>query len=298
MSKPYERLSCEQGSAEWKAERLRRVTASNVAAVLGISQYKTALEYFDELTTGIEPEVSGHKQTLFEIGHKAEIKGREYAEGYYGSAFPPAVLISTKCQDLMASLDGFSEEHNVIFEAKYAGRDTISKMRSEPGWIRPDHEAQVQAQLLVSGAVKCVYFAMDPDGEAAVAEVLPSVEYHERISQAVAAFMLDLRAGKAPEPTDRDWHTPVDEGFKTLVELKAIADEAAARYDDARKALVEKYKSYARVRSSGVMLYRSYVSGNVDYSKIEALKSIDLDAYRKPGRVQYNVKIEKKGGTL
>ena len=278
--KLYQKLELVQGSQEWKAERLKYTTASNVAALFGLSPYKTKLQYFEELTTGTEPEIDSAKQMLFDIGHNAEIKGREYVEGHYGAAFPAAVIISTACPDLLASLDGFNEEHNAIFESKYVGRDVLAKMRAEPGWIKPEHECQVQAQLLASGAAKCIYFALDPDGEAAVLEVLPNLEYQRDIAEAVTKFMADVRAGIAPEPSDRDWHDPQDEAFKTLAELKRQADAAADAFDAAKGELIKKYENHTRIRAGGVTMVRTITKGNIQYAKVPQLKNVIREVSR------------------
>ena len=293
---PYQKLDLIQGSPEWRAERQKQPTASNVPAILGISPYKTKLQYFEELTIGASEEVSDAKQKLFDIGHNAEAKGREYIEGHYGAAFPAMVVLSIQCPDLLASLDGFNEQHNVIFEAKYVGRDVITKMRSEPGWLPAHHEAQIHAQLLATGASKCIYFALDPDGEAAVFEVLPNADYMRDIAAAVTQFMSDLREGKVPEPSEKDFYTPADERFKTLAELKAQAEAADAAFNEMKDKLTKEYEQYVRIRAGGVTVTRSVRQGNIQYAKIPVLKNINLEQYRgKPSSV-VTVRLDKKAG--
>lgn len=295
MAKPYLKLELVQGSEEWRLERLKRVTGSNVSALFDLNPYKTKLQYFEELLLGEEPEITDSQRMLFEIGHSAEGKGRDYAEKTYGMKFPAMVLLAADLEDLMVSLDGFNEDHLITFEAKYVGRDVIKRMREEPGWIKPDHYCQVQAGLRVTGAKKCIYFAMDPDGEAATLEVLADPAYQLEITEAVKQFIADVRAGKAPEPSDRDWHEPNDPAFAELAEIKRKADEFEARLKKGREDLLSKYRGSPRLRGGGIMLYRSYVKGNVDYSKVPQLRNVNLDRYRKPGREQYTLKLTKKG---
>jgi len=293
---PYQKLELIQGSEEWKAERLKHITASNVPAIMGLSPYKTKLQYFEELMGGEAEVISDAKQTLFDIGHNAEAKGREYVEGHYGATFPAVVVISTTCPDLLASLDGFNEEHGVIFESKYVGRDVLKRIREEKGWLPAHHECQIQTQLLATGAKMCVYFVLDPDGEAAVLEIQPNPEYMRDLAQAITQFMAGLREGKAPEPSDRDWHTPADERFATLAELKRKADEAAAAFDTHKEQLTKEYEEYKRIRSGGVTVVRSVRAGNIQYAKIPMLKNVNLEQYRGKSSVSVTVRLEKKSG--
>src|SRR5690606_33143371 len=102
------------------------------------------------------------------------------------------------------------------------------------------------------------------------------------------------RKGVLPEPSDRDFHTPDDERFKNLFELKRAADEYAAKYDELRKQIIGDYKNYSRVRAHGVDVIKVKKSGNVDYKSIPVLKGIDLEKYRKPGREEFQVRFTKK----
>ncbi len=295
-ARSYERLELIQGTPEWLERRLKHATASNVPAIMGLSPYKTKLQYFEELTIGTSEEISDAKQKLFDIGHNAETKGREYLESHYGATFPPAVVVSIACPDLLASLDGFNEDADVIYESKYVGRDVLKRIREEKGWMPAHHECQIQAQLFATGAKMCVYFVLDPDGEAAVLEVLPNPDYMRDIAQAVTQFMKDVREGKAPDPSDKDFFTPADERFATLAELKRMADQAAEAFDALKEAVVEEYKDYKRIRAGGVTVTRSVRVGNIQYAKIPMLKNVNLEQYRGKPSVSVTVRLEKKAG--
>src|SRR5690606_34896006 len=187
----------------------------------------TALQLGEEKLAGVEPELTQAQEALFEIGHSAEREGRNWCRENLKFEFAPAVLLSTKVPDLLASLDGFVESEGLLFECKYVGRKVLREIKD--GTIPAHHLCQVQAQLLVADGNMCVYFATDPDGESAVVEVRPDAAYQDTIGEAVTNFMENIRKGVLPEPSDRDFHTPDDERFKNLFELKRAADEYAAK---------------------------------------------------------------------
>lgn len=283
------KYTIKQGTSEWLQLRSEFITASNVAAIFGASPYKTALQYFEEFVTGTPEKFDANKQTLFDIGHNAEEKARVYVEQTFNASFPPAVVSS---DHLLASLDGFNEAANVIFESKYVGFKALEELR-QTNRLPDHHELQVQTQLLVSGADKCIYFAMNPNGEAAIVEVLPNADTMHTIKKVTKEFWDNLKSGKAPEPSDRDWHQPQDPRFAELAQLKIAADAAALAFDIAKQQLVEEYAKYARIRAGGITITRTVSKGNVNYSKIPELKSIDLEQYRAKDRVAYTVRLVK-----
>lgn len=210
MNTPYEVLLVEQGSDVWLQERLKHVTASQVPIVLGLSPYQTAVQLLEEKLTGKEADVSTFKQILFQKGHNAELAAREWVEASLKIKFPPSVIVSKTCPDLLASLDGFNEEANIILEAKFMGAKALEEVKK--GGLKPHHECQIQAQLLASGAEKCIYFATTEEGDSAILGIKPDPEYANNISKAVSEFMGSVLALKARKQEY--------ENFKAVVEQK------------------------------------------------------------------------------
>lgn len=190
MNSHYEILDVEQGTDKWKQERLKWVTASQAPSIMNLSPYQSAVELLKEKITGKEADVSGYKQVLFQKGHDAELAAREWVESHLNIKFPPSVVLSKRCNGLLASLDGFNQEKNIILEAKFMGVAALSDVKA--GKIKPHHACQVQAQLLATGAEKCIYFATTPSGDSAVIDIKPNAEYAQTIQKAVASFMVDL----------------------------------------------------------------------------------------------------------
>jgi putative phage-type endonuclease len=286
--KPFELLNLEQGSTEWKAERLKRCTASQVPVLFNLSPYQTTLQLFEEKILGEEAPTTKSQELLFARGHEAEAVGRKWVQEKLGVDFKPAVALSLTTPDLLASLDGFDLKRNIIFEAKYMGKESLENVKK--GIIKPNHAVQVQAQLLVTGAEKCVYFAMDGN-DAAMTDIYPD-NFQDDIPRVVEEFMKCVREGKAPEPSDRDFYSPDDERFKKLFELKLQADHASDEFDKLKAILAAEY-NHRRIKASGILMFRSVRKGNIQYGKIPDLKNIDLEQYRGKAIETISVKLEK-----
>lgn len=290
MKKLYELLNVQQNTPEWKARRLQHCTASQAPVLFDLSPYQTRLQLFEEKVLGLELTPTQSEEILFARGHKAEEIGREWIKKNLNLNIEPAVVVSTMIPDLLASLDGFEPDKGIIFEAKYMGKDNLEKVKK--GSVQPHHECQVQAQLLATGAEKCIYFGMD-GSSSAMLEILPDKKFQESIAQEIKAFMDCVREGVAPKPGERDFIDLNDPRLDLLRQAKLAAEKAEENYDKLRKEVIDAYKDIPRFRGYGIQVMRIFKKGNVDYSAIPQLKGVDLDKFRKAARTEFQVKLEK-----
>lgn len=287
----YQKLDLIQGTPEWLEARKKRITASQVPVLFDLSPYQTRLQLAEEKTSGLEAPVDEFKQRLFQKGHDAERAGRDWVQSNLGLTLLPLVLVSSETPELMASLDGMDEEKGVIFEAKYMGRDNLKRVDS--GDIPPHHLCQMQAQLKVSGAESCIYFAMDDDGNAVHHTIKPDSNYGRDIAEAAIKFMAQISRGEMPEPSERDFFTPNDPRFEELAKLHSQMKAISDQYDAMERMLLEEYGTYRRVKAGEVQITRYLQKGNVQYAKIPQLKGIDLDKYRAAPSERVRVTIKR-----
>src|SRR5574340_255327 len=153
-------LNLIQGSPEWLEHRRSHFNASDVPAMLGISPYKTRTQLLNEMATGITAEVDEGTQRRFDDGHRFEALARPLAEEIIGEPLSPVTGESGK---LSASFDGLTFMEDIAFEHKSMNGDLRGV--AGPATIPEHYRAQMEQQLLVSGAGKCLFMGTKWDSD-------------------------------------------------------------------------------------------------------------------------------------
>ena len=294
------KLELIQGTPEWLEARYNYVTASQVPVILNLSDHETPLGLFEEKIMRKELRDLSGKEILFARGHNAEDRGREYLKGK-GLVYEPAVVVSDRYPDFLASLDGLTADGQRMFEHKFVGKDVVAKLRSvshlppveAQKHIPADHYSQIQTGLMLSEAKVCDYFVSDPSGDSHWMEIFPEPEYQAFIEAEGKKFMECVRSGTPPEPGERDFVIVEDERFSILERLKADLDKLEAEFSGLKDQLVSEYRDKRRVQCRSVQIVSSLRKGNIDYSKVPTLRGIDLEKYRKPSTEVVSVRFKK-----
>jgi len=204
-------IGTQQGTNEWHAHRAQYFNASECAAMLGISPYKTRDELLREKATGLVPEVDDATQRRFGEGHRVEAFSRSIAEEKLGEELYPCVgiLEGTK---LSASFDGLTMDGITVWECKTMNT-TLHRVFTDNLPLPEHYYAQLEQQLLVSGADKAVFTAAAFDDNGTLREwgerhYTSSPELRQRILDGWAQFEKDLAAYQAqplppPKPTGK-----------------------------------------------------------------------------------------------
>lgn len=208
-----------QGSPEWLAHRANHFNASDAPAMLGVSPYKTRRQLLSEAATGITPEVDAATQQRFNLGHRLEALARPIAERIVGEPLYPVTGTNGRYS---ASFDGLTLGGETAFEHKALNAELRAALTTEMAEIPLHYRAQVEHQLLVSGADRCLFMASDFDASGALVE-----EHHrwiesdpvlrERIVAGWKQFEADLAAF---EPVPAAAPAPVGVAPETLPALR------------------------------------------------------------------------------
>lgn len=94
-------------------ERWRYIGGSDIAAIMGISPFKTRFQLLQEKARIVEPDFKGNEYT--EYGNVMEPLIRDYVNETLNRNFSPDVLIDG---DFRFNFDGLDKEHNEILEIK------------------------------------------------------------------------------------------------------------------------------------------------------------------------------------
>jgi putative phage-type endonuclease len=160
-------LTLQQGTPEWQAERAKCFTASEAPAMLGYSKYVTRSQLLKQKATGFAEEVGSAKQRLFNQGHDAEAAARPLVEEMIGQElFPTTGMLDVEGLPLLASFDGLTMDDSIAWETKLFNEKLASAVSSRT--LEPHYWAQIEQQLLVSGAEKCYFTTSDGTPERTV----------------------------------------------------------------------------------------------------------------------------------
>lgn len=278
----------EQNSPAWEAWRQTRFGASDAAAMLGISSYKTRAQLLRE-KQGVSTKISDYQRELYAAGHAAEKAILPHLEDLAGQPITPCVYEGE--DRIAASLDGVNFESTLIIEHKLLRDSDASRRRfnmAARGELAEHDMAQVQQQLMVSGAEKCWFVVSDgtPDNMA-IADVFPDAAWFTRIKEGWAQFAHDLEAtaDEVPQILAKEYRD-LDAQIKALQsQQQAVKDQLIT--------LAEAVNSDS-LAVGGITLKRIESKGAVDYKAIPALKDIDLEPYRKPATTTWRININKE----
>ena len=190
-------VELQQGTPEWHAFRAAHYTASDAPAMLGISPYKTRNELLSEKKLGITPELDAATQARMAKGHEYEAQARSVAEVEMGEELYPAVGVCAAHPKLAASFDGITMDGRVVWEHKTLN-DTI-RASAAKGEIPEHHRAQLEHQLLVSGADKAIFCASNGTGEHISITYTSDPAMHKRILAGWWQFHQDLKTYEVPQ---------------------------------------------------------------------------------------------------
>lgn len=210
-----ETLQLQQGTAEWHAHRARHFNASDAAAMMGMSPYKTRAALLREKATGIIPEVDAATQARFDRGHRIEALARPFAEALIGEELFPVVLSAeVEGLPLSASLDGLTMTEDCAWECKSMNAELAESM--DNGIIPISYWPQMEQGLLLSGAERCVFMASDGTEEGTLYAWYESKpDLRQQIIAGWKQFAADLAAYR-PEDDVIPSPTPVAASHETL----------------------------------------------------------------------------------
>jgi putative phage-type endonuclease len=277
-----------QGSAEWHEHRRRYRNASETPVVLGVSPWQTPYQLWQYKLGLLQPEVTA----AMLHGTQLEPQARAAYEASTGHVMQPLVLVDG---EYSSSLDGITLAGERLVEIKcpYKGRDSTLWQTVVAGEIPEHYRWQMQHQLMVSKAEVADLFVFD-GGLGLRVEVKPEPECWARIHEGWERFASFVASKTAPPLSKGDVRQRDDaewvEAAAAYIEAKRAADQVLRTLDDAKGKLIA-LTSHSSEAGGGVTVTRYWRKGSIDYTKIEELRTMNLDRYRGASKEETRVSI-------
>ena len=273
------RIELEQGGQEWLEWRRGKRMASETAAVMGISPYSSPAQ--------VRKEKQGRGKTFvtdaMQRGHDEEPFARAAYEEVSGLLYQPAVF---EDGEYGASVDGITMEGDQLLEIKTPAKGQQSDRWKEvsEGAINDYDYAQVQHQMMVTGAADCVFLVWD--GKEYVSVVVPrDPEFFDRIREAWDEFWPTVA-----ERDDSDWLAAAED----YRQAKARADIANEKLAEVKQRLID-ISVGPYTGGGGVEVTKIERKGSVDWKAVQKshLADVDVEQYRKPGSEFFKVEVKE-----
>ncbi len=277
-----------QGSKAWHEFRAKHIGASEVAAILGESDFQTAYDLW-LVKTGQKPAFAGNPAT--QRGTDAEPEIRRLYEELYSIKLTTPVMEYIHWPVLSASLDGYSEEMRMVIEMKYPSK--AKHEAAERGIVPDTYIPQIQAQLLVTGFDTAHYVSYNGHSIAVVV-VKEDKAMQARILEACGAFWDCVQNCIPPAGA------PVvleSETLEVLANRYKQLDRIAFQTETEMKLIKQKLDEIVeedKAKFHGLTLLRTERIGSVDYAKIPELRGVDLNQYRKSPVKVLSIKVTEE----
>lgn len=315
--RPCELKMIKQGTQDWLDMRYRYITASQVPTICGVNPYESIHSLLDEKISKTQKLVDGRKQALFDMGHRTEEHIRAVINARGIHQFQPMVAISTEIPILMASLDGINIDHDFgideILEIKYMGNPSKIQEIHRSG-IPAYHYYQIQAQLLVTGAIHALYCVSNGQTIDYEVTVEPNRQTFEEIKEKVLEFEIrwrDVASRVSRNVIDIDLRknlvlvdslknvdvTKSDLRFETLRSLKYQKDALDDLYETLKGNIAMDYKDVEKITCMGVTISKIRTQGSYNMNLIKELLikyGIDIEEFRNESRESQRFSFEKE----
>lgn len=280
---------------QWRMWRHRHIGASDVAAIMGVSPWKTELQLWEEK---IEPLPDTITSFSMEKGKALEPTIRAMYEKHTNKSFPATVFEDDTDQFLCASLDGYNEELNRICELKNVGSNDFNKATF--GEIPNYYMWQIQTQLACSKALACDYVAYcEKLQDISIIEVLPDEKQIEEMRKKTREFWKKVQTKEPPAISDRDYKTVSEASLCSLLDewsnLDATIKDLEKRHAELKDKIIL-LLPHKRIKYNDLRIFETRRKGSIQYKNVPALKGLDLEAYRGDTVVSWNFRfVQNKG---
>lgn len=259
---------------EWEEFRRVRIGASDCPSIMGAG-YISAQKLWEQKISGKK----SYSNASMQRGTDLEPVARELVNKNHGSFYIPLVVEAPNGWQ-MASLDGYCPENKRLIEIKCPNSKIFEEF-SEHGTIPEYYLWQIQHQLCVTGLEECTLVLFN--GEICVEKVIKRDE--TMIAQLIEKEHLFYQSLINFTPLNEPLVVRDDEDMKEAINAYEIARAARIEAQELERICFDGIIYLANEKNcicNGKEIKKMFRTGSVDYKKIELLKDIDLNKYRRP----------------
>jgi putative phage-type endonuclease len=287
--------AAQQGTEAWHAHRKKHCNASEAGAVMGVNPWNPRNPH--ELALVKRGDMKIFQSKAMSYGHEHEETARLAAEAYADDVFIPHVVVQEIDNvPYAASLDGISLGGDIILEVKcpYSGEQSSTYKDLKKGKVSEHYWWQVQHQLMVTGADKCIFTVWTPENQLYI-EVEPDAEAFKKLQSAWKDFWVLYSVGDLPEnpKQERD-----DAEWKNAVDAYLVAKDRLERAQELEKALkiqLVDLAGHESVTGAGIKLVKTERPGSMQYAKFVKDYSLEVpESYRGKPSISYQVRRTDK----
>lgn len=277
----------EQGTKEWLDLRKNYVTSTDVAAICGISPWKTAYSLWKEKMGLSEKEFNN---PAMKRGTLLEPIARKWVETNQGFSCKPDVVFSKEQTFMMASLDGISECGTFVVEIKCGEK---SYDLASLGTIPDYYLYQMMSQMLCANVQYGFYVAFN--GETGIIiKVERDQNLIDKIICKAKEFYECMISFTPPELTDKDYVMREDSTWIELSKKYATIYEMRKKLqiqEEELKALLVSSAGSQNTMGGDIKLSKVIRKGNIDYDSIMKQYNIDGELYRKDPSEYWKINV-------
>ncbi len=280
-----------QGSEAWKSHRRNCVTATDIGKILNINPWCTALKLWNQ-KLGLEPEQQENQ--AMRLGSELEPIALQMFIEKSGIKMTPKVIFHEFDKWKMASLDGVSECGKYAVEIKCSQK---IYERAKQGIIDDIYKSQMNWQMYTLD-IRKMYFAAYWQEEyfdfrhIIIIEVERDDDFLNEIMPKIHEFYNCMMEFTPPIATDKDFIRRTDVDWFDACDNYSHAKHMREKYEEEeneyRKVLIRLADNQS-CQGAGIRVSKGLRKGNVDYGRIEMLKTVNLDDYRKKPTEFYRI---------
>lgn len=259
-----ELIAVNQQSEAWHKIRATSLGSSDSCVIAGSVDWSTPYKLWLEKTGQIKPEF----KTNFAIERGLRFEGiaKLFVETKLDIEFEPQVFRSNEHPFMIASLDGWNDEHKLILEIKCVSARPVLDEALE-GRVHEKYRPQLIHQCIVTGAERAVFFVClvekrmgeDVITENAVVEFKPTQEEKEKLLKLEYEFHNNIKTLTRPQLTNDDVLIVSDEfskeSFKALREAKDKPNFKELKVSTG-EYMIKEYQHH-KIRCEGTLLSKN-----------------------------------------